>query len=193
MSSLFDLLNAVAALEKPGGIIAFPLTGGYVAGSFVNDPSGLQKLKRLAPQAEPTLIAAEKQAFDQLLESQLSEPQQKVFQALAQAYWPGPLKMVMDLPVLKPAWKSGQLYVTDNPVMQALIPLLRLPYIVAVPLVDREQKRIEAAAQVLAHYGGLIDQTLIEDKACAGKSLTVTAIESDGGLAILRQGDIVLD
>ena len=117
-------------------------------------------------------------------------------QALADAFWPGPLTMVLPLRAGAPvaaAVTAGlptvALRCPAHPVMRAVIAETGLP--LAAPSANRSGGvSPTTAAHVIASLGGRID-AVIDAAACeAGLESTIVALRDDGTWQVLRPGPI---
>jgi L-threonylcarbamoyladenylate synthase len=200
MPTPFDFLNAVAALERPEGVIAFPTDTVYGMGCLPTNPSAIQKIYRLRQTGddEPLiLIGHSVQCFDPFL-GEMTFPQAKRFRELANAHWPGGLVIEVPKSSKVPGGMTrGQdtvrLRVPDYPFLGVLLQMIPDGVLVtdnaALPL----QPGYQRATGVYEAFGSSLDFILMNDESLAGSPVTIVAVEKDGGITILSQGSIVLD
>lgn len=117
-------------------------------------------------------------------------------EALAAAYWPGPLTMVLpalpDSPVV-PAVTAGlptvALRMPDHPALQALLGELALP--VAAPSANRSGAISPTApAHVADSLGPAVDAILDGGICTRGVESTIVALREDGSWQLLRPGPV---
>lgn len=118
--------------------------------------------------------------------------------SLADAYWPGPLTLVLSLRQdtgLAPAVTAGldtvALRAPAHPVMRALLEAIDFP--LAAPSANRSGYiSPTTAGHVLASLDGRIDLVLDGGPCEAGLESTIAAIRADGSVDVLRPGPIDL-
>ncbi len=117
-------------------------------------------------------------------------------EALAAAYWPGPLTLVLplraDAPVV-PAVTAGlptiALRMPDHPAMVRLLAELDLP--LAAPSANRSGAVSPTSAEhVAASLGGAVDAILDGGPCARGLESTIVALRTDGSWQLLRPGPI---
>lgn len=119
--------------------------------------------------------------------------------ALAEAYWPGPLTLVLprsDSAALAPAVTAGldtvALRAPAHPVMRAL--LERVDFPIAAPSANRSGLiSPTSATHVMTSLAGRIDMVLDAGPAEAGVESTIVAVRRSGSLEELRPGPITLE
>ena len=117
-------------------------------------------------------------------------------EALAEAFWPGPLTMVLprqDDAVLAPAVSAGlptlAIRCPAHPVMRALLPLCDFP--LAAPSANASGSVSPTrAAHVVASLGDRIDAVLDGGACEAGLESTIVALREEGQWQVLRPGPV---
>lgn len=185
-----------AAILREGGVVAVPTETVYgLAGRADRDESvaaiyrakGRPSFNPLIVHVADVTAAARFAVFDERA------------MRLADAFWPGPLTLVLPLregaPIAK-AVTAGlptvALRCPAHPVMQAVIDASGLP--VAAPSANRSGAvSPTTAAHVMASLGGKID-ALVDGGACtAGIESTIVALREHDGWQMLRPGPIDAD
>lgn len=184
-------LPAAARIIRQGGLIAFPTDTIYgVAGDPFN-PNALRKIyqakERPDEKALPVLIGA----FDQLigLVSDLPEG----VEAIARAFWPGPLTLVLPKnPALPPELSAYPTVGVRMPGLAFTLSLLRQTGPLATTSANISGGPNPTSAQdVLDQLGGRIDLVLDGGPTPGPTASTVADVSTDE-IKILREGPISL-
>ncbi len=186
-----NFARAVEVLNR-GGLVAFPTDTVYGLAAQVDDPAAIEKLyqakQRSKEKAIPVLLGSPAE-LDQVAAS-VSTAAQK----LADAFWPGPLTLVIvghpDLPDnLAPGPTLG-VRIPDHADALTLLGLTGPLAVTSANLSGGENAR--DAAQVTAQLSGRIDLILDGGITPGGQPSTVVDCTSET-LTILRSGPISQD
>jgi L-threonylcarbamoyladenylate synthase len=174
-------VRRAAQLLRAGQVVAFPTETVYGLGARADDTAAMAELARLKDRPEgkefarlvPDAFAARAWGrFD------------AVAGALAEAFWPGPLTLVV------PACAGGEvgLRCPDCEVTRRMLALVRTA--VAAPSVNASGRRPAlTAADALAVFDGWIAAVLDGGPARLGKASTVVRV-TEGKLETLRAGPV---
>jgi tRNA threonylcarbamoyl adenosine modification protein (Sua5/YciO/YrdC/YwlC family) len=159
------LAAAEAALEA-GDLVAFPTDTVYGLGCRPDDPAATGRLfaakRRPAGLTLPVLVASADQAFD------LVVPDERAVR-LAQAFWPGPLTVVLPRGILSQTWQLGDAAQSIG---------VRVPnHPLALALLQRTGPLAVTSANISGHEpigeGGLLQQVF-------GDMVAVYLVASEG-------------
>lgn len=186
----FAILDAVSNLEKPDGVIALPWEKSYRLCTQPDHPQALGRIARMIGKNmnEPgamVLLGADIAAFG-------IEPEiwPKTALLLAERYWPGSL--VICLP--QSERPNAGLTQPREALWQDLLSMLPGGVLAAVPACRPGDEPAVTAQAVYDNFGDDVDFVLQDDDAVKdAKAATVIAVDADGGMRILRRGQIVLD
>ncbi|MCZ8523373.1 MULTISPECIES: L-threonylcarbamoyladenylate synthase [Paenibacillus] len=185
-------LAEAASLLREGGTVAFPTETVYGLGADARRTEAVAAVfaAKGRPSDNPLIVhIAERSQLEEL-----TAPPEEAVSRLLDAFWPGPLTVVLPVRpgVLSPLVTAGLSTVgvrmPDHPVARALIAAARCP--VAAPSANRSGRPSPTrAAHVLEDLGGRIGG--IVDGGEAGVGLESTVVEYTGGaLHILRPGGV---
>jgi L-threonylcarbamoyladenylate synthase len=175
-----------------GGLVAFPTDTVYGLAAQVNDPAAIEKLyqakQRSKEKAIPVLLGSPTEL------EQVAKSVSPAAQRLADAFWPGPLTLVIvghpDLPDnLAPGPTLG-VRVPDHADALTLLGLTGPLAVTSANLSGGENA--SSAAQVAAQLSGRIDLILDGGVTPGGQPSTVVDCTSES-LTILRSGPISQD
>jgi L-threonylcarbamoyladenylate synthase len=191
-------LQAAAAVLREGGTVAFPTETVYGLGADATQAAAVANIftAKGRPSDNPLIV----HIADRSHIKQLASPPDEAVLRLMDAFWPGPLTIVMPLrpgalpPVVTAGLETVGLRMPDHPLALLLIAAAGCP--VAAPSANRSGRPSPTlAAHVLEDLGGRIDG--IVDGGPTGVGLESTVVEytaaadgSGGVLHILRPGGI---
>lgn len=186
------IARAAAILER-GGLVAVPTETVYGLAARADSADAVAKIYKAKgrPSFNPLIVHTRdaEQAAD------FAEFGKQAL-ALANAYWPGPLTMVLPLRCdagLAPALTAGlptlAVRCPEHPVMQQLLNTVSFP--LAAPSANRSGYiSPTSAAHVLETLEGRIDAVIDGGRCVAGLESTIVAVREDGSLHELRPGPI---
>lgn len=182
-----------ATLLREGGTVAFPTETVYGLGADARNTAAVEAVfaAKGRPSDNPLIVhIADPGALDELVTE--VHPTAK---ALMEAYWPGPLTVVLPVRegVLSPCVTAGLdtvgVRMPDHPVALALISAAGCP--VAAPSANRSGRPSPTlASHVMEDLAGYIGGVLDGGAAGVGLESTVVQVQSDGTVAVLRPGGI---
>ena len=189
-----DVLDGAAERLRAGGLAAFPTDTVYGVAALASDPLAVRKLfeaKNRAPdKAIPILLASP--ADLPLVAGQVGE----VAARLAEAFWPGPLTLVLPKAPLVPVAVSRTgtvaVRVPDHPLARALIAAAGAPLAVTSANRSGEPATTDPAV-VYRMLAGKIAALLDGGLAPGGLPSTVVDCARPGTPFILRPGPITAD
>ena len=185
-----------AAILRAGGLVAFPTETVYGLGGDSTNPeatAGIYAAKR-RPAKNPLIshIAEAAEAWDWAAAPGPAR-------ALAEAFWPGPLTLV--LPLLPgralacaetPEGPKAALRCPAHPLARALLAAAGRP--IAAPSANLSgQVSPTCAAHVLQGLSGRIDAVLDGGPCAVGVESTILAPRADGTARLLRQGGVSVE
>ena len=189
------IARAVAILER-GGLVAVPTETVYGLAARADSPDAVAKIYEAKgrPGFNPLIVhvtGAEQAGLYAAVNPKARE--------LMDAYWPGPLTLVLPLRAdceLAPAVTAGlptlALRAPAHPVMRDLLGSLDFP--LAAPSANRSGYISPTSAQhVLETLDGRIDAVIDGGSCEAGLESTILAVRADGSLEELRPGPIRID
>ena len=184
-------LPAAVRIIRQGGLIAFPTDTIYGVAGDPSNPEALRKIyqakERPDEKALPVLIGA----FDQLA-SLVSDLPQRV-EAIAKAYWPGPLTLVLPKnPALPPELSAYPTVGVRMPDLAFTLALLGQTGPLATTSANLSGGPNPTSAQdVLDQLGGRID-LILDGGPTPGPTASTVADVSTDEIKILREGPISL-
>jgi L-threonylcarbamoyladenylate synthase len=182
-----------ARMLREGGLVAFPTETVYGLGARAFDPRALARV--FAAKGRPTTHPLIAHVLDTAAARALAATWPAGASSLADAFWPGPLTMVVDRASHVPSAVSGggnsiALRVPSHPVARALIAALGEP--IAAPSANRYQGLSPTlAAHVVKELGDGVDLVLDGGPCEAGVESTVVDVRR-GGMCVLRPGAVDL-
>ncbi len=187
-------IAAAAALIKTGGVVAFPTETVYGLGANGLDAAAVGKIfaAKGRPADNPLILHVASLAQAKALVREIDGNAER----LMQAFWPGPLTLVLKKTDGIPDCVTAGLDTVavrwpDHPVAQALIQVAGVP--IAAPSANLSGRPSPTDAQdVLADMSGLIDGVLDGGRAQVGVESTV--VDCTGPTpVVLRPGGITLE
>jgi L-threonylcarbamoyladenylate synthase len=185
-----------ATMLREGGTVAFPTETVYGLGADARNTAAVEAVfaAKGRPSDNPLIVhIADSGALDELVTE--VHPTAAV---LMDAYWPGPLTVVLPVRegVLSPCVTAGLdtvgVRMPDHPVALALISAAGCP--VAAPSANRSGRPSPTlASHVMEDLAGYIDGVLDGGAAGVGLESTVVQVQPDGKVAVLRPGGITTE
>lgn len=183
-----------ARVLRKGGLVAFPTETVYGLGASALDAKAVLKIFRLKkrPSFDPLIVHASSSVMARKL---WRRPPARAL-ALAAAYWPGPLTLVLPRsPIVPDVVTSGldtvAVRVPSHPAARALIERFGAP--IAAPSANLFGRTSATTAQmVLEDLGGGVDLVLDGGPATLGVESTVLKYEG-GRFHLLRPGGVTLE
>ncbi|WP_340005447.1 L-threonylcarbamoyladenylate synthase [Paenibacillus sp. FSL K6-0276] len=185
-----------AKMLREGGTVAFPTETVYGLGADARNTEAVEAVfaAKGRPSDNPLIVhIADPSALDELVTEV-----HPTAAALMEAYWPGPLTVVLPVRegVLSPCVTSGLdtvgVRMPDHPVALALISAAGCP--VAAPSANRSGRPSPTlASHVMEDLAGYIGGVLDGGAAGVGLESTVVQVQPDGKVAVLRPGGITAE
>ncbi|KTD84259.1 translation factor [Paenibacillus etheri] len=182
-----------ATMLREGGTVAFPTETVYGLGADARNTAAVEAVfaAKGRPSDNPLIVhIADPRALDELVTEV-----HPTAAALMEAYWPGPLTVVLPVRegVLSPCVTAGLdtvgVRMPDHPVALALISAAGCP--VAAPSANRSGRPSPTlASHVMEDLAGYIGGVLDGGAAGVGLESTVVQVQSNGKVAVLRPGGI---
>jgi L-threonylcarbamoyladenylate synthase len=182
-----------ATMLREGGTVAFPTETVYGLGADARNTAAVEAVfaAKGRPSDNPLIVhIADPGALDELVTEV-----HPTAAALMEAYWPGPLTVVLPVRegVLSPCVTAGLdtvgVRMPDHPVALALISAAGCP--VAAPSANRSGRPSPTlASHVMEDLAGYIGGVLDGGAAGVGLESTVVQVQPDGRVAVLRPGGI---
>ncbi|KAI7262932.1 hypothetical protein KC345_g9288, partial [Hortaea werneckii] len=191
-----EAIDAAAAMLRSGGTVAFPTETVYGLGADARNTSAVEAVfaAKGRPSDNPLIVHIARRSD---LESLVTEVH-PVASALIDAFWPGPLTLVLPVRsgVLSPLVTAGLdtvgVRMPDHPVALALLSAAGCP--VAAPSANRSGRPSPTlAAHVMEDLAGYIGGVLDGGAAGVGLESTVVQVQPDGTVAVLRPGGITAE
>ncbi len=189
-----DLLNAIAALEQPDGVIAFPTDTVYGLGCKINHPQAIQKIYQLKGRSETkplVLLGVRIESFTPFIQTLPPLASQ-----LMEAYWPGPLTVVLPKTdrvseTVTRGFPTVALRIPDCPLLLDLLALVPDGVLATTSANYSKNPPCLTGKAVRDTFGKQIN--LLEDDLALKDQVasTVVAVEPDGTLRVLRTGKII--
>jgi L-threonylcarbamoyladenylate synthase len=189
-ASLSDLAQAAALLRK-GGLVAFPTETVYGLGALALDPLAVRAIyaAKGRPATNPLIVHVPSVEAARALCAEWPADAQR----LADAFWPGPLTLVLPRTALVPdeVTAGGPTVAVRVPAHPAALSLLQL---VGAPIAAPSANRSEhvsptSAAHVLADLDGRLDAVLDGGDCAVGIESTVVSL-AHGQPRLLRAGGL---
>lgn len=182
-------IQKAAEILRTGGLVVFPTETVYGLGANALDSSAVQKIFRLKgrPLSSPLIVHVENLEQARALAADWPKDAER----LAQAYWPGPLTLVVpknpDIPdSVTAGLPTVGLRIPRHPVALALLHATGLP--IAAPSANRFTQLSPTTAEHVREAFGDETPFLLDGGPCeVGIESTVLAITPDG-LEVLRPG-----
>lgn len=192
--STFDLLNALAKLELPDGVIGFPTDTVYGMGCLIEKPAAIQKLRHLRGLTETDPLILLGQSWTHLVPYiQCHSPLMMLkAQELMSAYWPGPLTLVLPKSEKVPQNISGLsptlgIRLPNCRLLQDLLALTPNGILVSTAAQTANTPACTSADSLQILFGNTLDDILADDSALRHSTpSTVIRIEADGSPIVLR-------
>jgi L-threonylcarbamoyladenylate synthase len=189
-----ELIPAAVAVLQAGGLVAFPTETVYGLGADAENPAALDRLYTVKgrPKGHPVIVHV---ADVSQLSHWACEIPEQAYQ-LAQAFWPGPLTLILKRnPRVPDAVTGGQdtvgLRVPDHPVALALLQAFGGG--IAAPSANRFGRvSPTTAVHVQADLGSDVDLVLDGGECAVGVESTIVAFQNDAPV-ILRPGMITAE
>ncbi|MEK4849459.1 L-threonylcarbamoyladenylate synthase [Paenibacillus sp. FSL H7-0756] len=190
------MISEAAALLRSGETVAFPTETVYGLGADARNTAAVEAVfaAKGRPSDNPLIVHI---ARRENLERLVTEVH-PVASALIDAFWPGPLTLVLPVRpgVLSPLVTAGLdtvgVRMPDHPVALALLRAADCP--VAAPSANRSGRPSPTrAAHVLEDLAGYIGGVLDGGAAGVGLESTVVQVQPDGTVAVLRPGGITAE
>lgn len=180
-----------AAILSAGGLVAVPTETVYGLAARADSAEAVARIyaAKGRPDFNPLIVHVR-----HLAQASAYAEVDAVAARLAQAFWPGPLTLVLprrDEARLAPAVSAGlptiALRAPAHPVMQALLAAVDFP--LAAPSANRSGFISPTTpGHVLASLDGRIDLVLDGGPCSAGLESTIAAVRADGSVDVLRPG-----
>jgi len=186
-------IDRAAAILRAGGLVAFPTETVYGLGGRALDPAALARI--FAAKGRPTTHPLIAHVLDAEDAARLAARWSRVASRLAEAFWPGPLTLVVPRAAHVPLELTGGgdsvgVRAPSHPVARAL--LEALGDAIAAPSANRYQTLSPTtAAHVAASLGDRVDLILDGGPCSAGIESTVVDLCGDAP-RILRPGAVDL-
>lgn len=185
-------LAEAASVLRSGGLVAFPTETVYGLGAMATDPSSVRRIYEAKgrPSTNPLIV----HVSDRLMAERLSRNWPEVADRLANAFWPGPLTLVLPRTSSVPDEVTGGrntvgLRMPSAPVALGLIQAAGTP--LAAPSANRSNRVSPTRAEhVLADLEGRIDLVLDAGPTTIGLESTVLDLSCETPYRILRPGPI---
>ncbi|AIQ32760.1 translation factor [Paenibacillus sp. FSL P4-0081] len=191
-----EAIAAAAAMLRSGGTVAFPTETVYGLGADARNTPAVEAVfaAKGRPSDNPLIVHI---ARREELEGLVLEVAPAA-SALMDAFWPGPLTLVLPVRpgVLSPLVTAGLdtvgVRMPDHPVALALLRAAECP--VAAPSANRSGRPSPTlAAHVMEDLAGYIGGVLDGGAAGVGLESTVVQVQPDGTVAVLRPGGITAE
>ena len=194
-------IQAAAAILRDGGLVVFPTETVYGLGGNGMDAEASMKIyaAKGRPSDNPLIIhvASPEDAYLYTLVDDVTKP---LYEALAKAFMPGPLTVILPKRDCVPYSTTGGLDTVavrcpSHPVAHALIEAAGIP--VAAPSANLSGKPSPTCAEhVIDDLSGRVDMIIDGGECDIGLESTIVKIDSDGEgayLTLLRPGGITYD
>ncbi|WP_238651194.1 L-threonylcarbamoyladenylate synthase [Paenibacillus piscarius] len=195
-ASDLEKIEEAAALLRSGETVAFPTETVYGLGADARNTAAVEAVfaAKGRPSDNPLIVHIARRSD---LEGLVTEVH-PVALALIDAFWPGPLTLVLPVRpgVLSPLVTAGLdtvgVRMPDHPVALALLRAADCP--VAAPSANRSGRPSPTlAAHVLEDLAGYIGGVLDGGAAGVGLESTVVQVQPDGTVLVLRPGGITAE
>ncbi|ULO10193.1 threonylcarbamoyl-AMP synthase [Paenibacillus sp. 19GGS1-52] len=191
-----SVIAEAAQMLRAGGTVAFPTETVYGLGADARNTAAVEAVfaAKGRPSDNPLIVhIADRSALDGLVTTV-----HPMAEALIDAFWPGPLTLVLPVRsgVLSPLVTAGLdtvgVRMPDHPVALALLSAAACP--VAAPSANRSGRPSPTlASHVMDDLAGYIGGVLDGGAAGVGLESTVVQVQPDGTIAVLRPGGITTE
>ncbi|HUZ05512.1 MAG TPA: L-threonylcarbamoyladenylate synthase [Acidobacteriaceae bacterium] len=189
-----EVIAQAAAILRAGGTVAFPTETVYGLGANALDVASVAKIfvAKQRPSWDPLIVHVTGATMLARVVTSIS----KTAQRLMDAFWPGPLTLLLPKDVSVPTEVTAGrglvgVRMPAHPVAQALIAACQLP--IAAPSANRfGHTSPTTAAHVLNDLDGRIDMVLDGGPTAHGVESTVVEVR-DGGVVIYRPGAVSIE
>lgn len=190
------MISEAAALLRSGETVAFPTETVYGLGADARNTTAVEAVfaAKGRPSDNPLIVHIARREDLERLVTEVHP----VASALIDAFWPGPLTLVLPVRpgVLSPLVTAGLdtvgVRMPDHPVALALLRAADCP--VAAPSANRSGRPSPTlASHVLEDLAGYIGGVLDGGAAGVGLESTVVQVQPDGTAAVLRPGGITAE
>ncbi|WP_445670293.1 L-threonylcarbamoyladenylate synthase [Paenibacillus sp. FSL P4-0338] len=190
------MISEAATLLRNGETVAFPTETVYGLGADARNTAAVEAVfaAKGRPSDNPLIVHIARREDLERLVTEVHP----VASALIDAFWPGPLTLVLPVRpgVLSPLVTAGLdtvgVRMPDHPVALALLRAADCP--VAAPSANRSGRPSPTlAAHVLEDLAGFIGGVLDGGAAGVGLESTVVQVQPDGTVAVLRPGGITAE
>ena len=186
-----DIIAEAVRVLRGGGLVAFPPETVYGLGARALDGAAIDRIfvAKGRPRSHPLIAHVEGEAQARTLAREWSERAS----ALARAFWPGPLTVVVPrAPVVPDAVTGGgdsvAVRAPAHPVAQALLAALGEP--IVAPSANRYQALSPTRAEHVVRSLGDADVLVLDGGSCS-EGIESTVVDVRGSLpAILRLGSV---
>lgn len=190
-----ELVERAATLLRNGDLVAIPTETVYGLGCNALDAAAVQRVfdAKERPSSDPLIAHVD---GPNMLAAVAAQPVPQAAQILMDAFWPGPLTVVVPRrPDLPSAVTSGLPDVAvrcpAHPVASAIIAAAGVP--IAAPSANRFSRvSPTSAAHVLTDLADRIEMVVDSGRSVHGLESTVVAFDDDGAI-VLRHGAIPLE
>ncbi|WNS42616.1 L-threonylcarbamoyladenylate synthase [Paenibacillus sp. MMS20-IR301] len=191
-----EAIAEAAALLQSGSTVAFPTETVYGLGADARNTSAVEAVfaAKGRPSDNPLIVHIARRSDLELLATEVHP----VAALLIDAFWPGPLTLVLPVRpgVLSPLVTAGLdtvgVRMPDHPVALALLRAAGCP--VAAPSANRSGRPSPTlAAHVMEDLAGYIGGVLDGGASGVGLESTVVQVQPDGTVAVLRPGGITAE
>jgi L-threonylcarbamoyladenylate synthase len=184
---------SAAQVLRAGGLVAFPTETVYGLGADATNPQAVARIfaVKRRPSFDPLIVHVPDMALAHKV-ARFND----VAEALARAFWPGPLTLVLDKQQAIPDIVTSGLdtvgvRVPDHPLAQELLLLARVP--VAAPSANRFGQVSPTTAQhVREQLGNEIDVILDGGPCRVGVESTIVLVTTEG-VQLLRPGGLAVE
>ena len=183
-------IEAAAALIRNGKLVAFPTETVYGLGANALDPIAVAKIFELKerPSFDPLIVHVDSLGRAETLTTFRG----KIFYTLAEAFWPGPLTLIVPKSAQVPDIVSSGLptvgiRMPDHPIAHQLIRQADRP--IAAPSANKFGRISPTRAWHVERYLPGVDKVLDGGITRVGIESTIVALEQDG-FRLLRPGAI---
>jgi tRNA A37 threonylcarbamoyladenosine synthetase subunit TsaC/SUA5/YrdC len=193
----FTLLDAVASLEKPDGLIAVPEYSSYMLTCRIDRPEALARMARIRKSTLPLAWILLGRDFNAL--QPYVERVQNPTESIMCQHWPGALAIRLStsvqgrdaLPLHSDTLTVMQ---PDVPLLLDLLSLIPGGILVALEAARGTESPAETMLEVYNAFGDDVDYVLMaEEMPDASRPATLIEFSENGEMRILRSGRVVLD
>lgn len=192
---LIDDLNEAAALLRAGRLVAIPTETVYGLGGHALDESAVAKIfeAKGRPFFDPLIVHVS--CFEDV--TPLVENPPRELEALAEAFWPGPLTLVLPkssrVPdIVTAGLPSVAIRIPDHPIAHELLKTAAIP--VAAPSANLFGRVSPTTPEhVLEQLSGRIDAVVKGDPCRVGIESTVLHLTGEGPPTLLRPGGLAVE